>query len=83
MTRSLRQFTESVCAGLKPKLISETVVEVTGLLSYVIKLEDGATVRRQKEQLLIRILTHWCLELSWVVMRPLNLPSRPLKRTLS
>ena len=35
----------------KPKLISGTVVEVTGSLSYMIKLEDGATVRRQKEQL--------------------------------
>ena len=46
--------------------------------------EDMWTVlKRKKTQLLTRILTHWCLDLSWVVMRPPNLPSRPLKRTLS
>ena len=51
----------------KPKLIPGTVAEVTGPLSHMIKLQDGATVWRQKEQLLTRILTHWCLDLSWVV----------------
>ena len=41
-------------------------------------------LEREKTQLLTRILTHWCLDLNWVVMRPPNLPQlRPRKRTLN
>ena len=48
--RSLRQFTENDKVYVqdfttrKPKWIPGTVVEVTGPLSYTIKLQDGATV---------------------------------------
>ena len=90
--RSLRQFTENDKVYMqdfttrKPRWIPGTVVQVTGPLSYMIKLQDGATVRRhvdhvrEKTQLLTRILTHWCLDLNWVVMRPPNLPQlRPRK----
>ena len=50
--RSLRQFTENDKVYVqdfttrKPKWIPGTVVQVTGPLSYMIKLQDGATVRR-------------------------------------
>ena len=71
--RSVRQFTENYQVYVqdfttrKPKRVPGTVVKVTGLLSYMIKLQDVTIVRRhvdhvrEKTQLLIRILTLWCL----------------------
>ena len=95
--RSLRQFTENGKVYVqdfttrKPKWIPGTVIEVTGLLTYMIKLQDGATVqrhvdhvRKRENSIVDQDFDTMVFDLSSVLMRPPNFShSSDLSRRLS